>query len=129
MDYKNYKRLKEGPYQSVGILEGVYVFEILTGIADTPEYYRITKEEFDTYEQWKTEWITDLKTLYTIVNRKCICSGYNRTNFTPRNYHFDVAACTTCGHETVSEVGNIPLGNSYEVTCSQCGNTFLKLKE
>ncbi len=122
-------RLKEGPYQSVGILEDMYVFEILTGITDTPEYYRITKEEFYSYDHWKNEWITDLKTLYTIVNRKCIASGYNRTNFTPRNYHFDVATCEICGHETVSEIGNIPLGTPYEVTCSECGKTFTKLKD
>ncbi|GGH36024.1 hypothetical protein [Paenibacillus segetis] len=129
MDYKNYKRIKVGPYQSVGILEGLYVFEILTGIADVPEYYRITKEEFDSYDQWNTEYITDLKTLFTIVNRKCVCNGYNRVNPVPRNYHYDVAPCPICGHETVSEVGKVQLGTLYEVACLQCGNNFTKLKD
>ncbi|WP_435921382.1 hypothetical protein [Paenibacillus sp. DYY-L-2] len=55
MNYKDYNMLKEGRYQSVGILEEKYVFEIKTGIADVPEYYQITKEEFDTYDLWKDE--------------------------------------------------------------------------
>lgn len=41
MDYRNYKLLKEGRYQSVGILENTYVFEIKTGFANVPEYYQM----------------------------------------------------------------------------------------
>lgn len=130
MDCRNYKVLKKGRYQSVGILENTYVFEIKTGIADVPEYYRITKKEFDTYDQWKDEWITDKKTIYTIVNRKCFCSAYkNHGDHPPRNYHFAVVQCPECKIETVAHIGHLPLGARYEVTCPQCVTIFSKTKD
>ncbi|MFD1175934.1 hypothetical protein ACFQ3W_06385 [Paenibacillus puldeungensis] len=129
MNYRDYKRLKLGPYQSAGMIGDVYAFEILTGIADTPEYYQITKEEFDSYEDWSKEFITDLKTLYTVVNRKCICSGYLKTSDYRRNYHFDVAKCPECGYESVHHVGEIKLDMKYEVKCPSCNNAFFKIKD
>jgi hypothetical protein len=77
MRYTDYKRLKTGRYQSVGMFgDSIYAYEVLTGIADSPEYHQISKEEFDTFEIWTQEFITDLKKLYVIINRPVICSGY-----------------------------------------------------
>ena len=52
MNYKDYKRIKEGNYQSVGMFgDNIYAYEVLTGFADIPGYYQITKEEFETYDE------------------------------------------------------------------------------
>jgi len=54
MNYKDYKRLKTGNWVSVGkFSDKLYAMEILTGAVNAPEYHRITKEEFDTFEIWK----------------------------------------------------------------------------
>jgi hypothetical protein len=75
--YTDYIRLKTGRYQSVGKFgDDIYAYEVLTGIADTPEYHQISKEEFESFEAWSQEYITDLKKLYEIINRPVICSGY-----------------------------------------------------
>lgn len=77
MRYTDYIRLKTGRYQSVGKFgDDIYAYEVLTGIADTPEYHQISKEEFDSFEAWSQEYITGLKKLYEIINRPVICSGY-----------------------------------------------------
>ncbi|GIO33567.1 MULTISPECIES: hypothetical protein [Paenibacillus] len=77
MRYTDYIRLKTGRYQSVGKFgDDIYAYEVLTGIADTPEYHQISKEEFDLFESWSQEYITGLKKLYEIINRPVICSGY-----------------------------------------------------
>jgi hypothetical protein len=34
-------------------LHDSYMISIPTGIADIPEYFEITKEEFDTFEEWR----------------------------------------------------------------------------
>lgn len=74
MNRWDYKMLKEGPYSSVGIFAEQYAFEILTGICDVPEYYPITKEEFDTYDEWKENYD---KVVRDIKNRKLIYSSYH----------------------------------------------------
>ena len=33
----------------------IYAFEQLTGACDTPEYHQITREEYETAEQWVLE--------------------------------------------------------------------------
>lgn len=81
MDYKNYKMLKKGVYLSVGMLEEQYCFEILTGICDVPEYYPITKEEFDTFDEWKDSYDKIVK---DIKNRRLLCSAYLKDNSFPR---------------------------------------------
>ena len=73
MNRWDYKMLKEGPYSSVGIFAEQYAFEILTGICDVPEYYPITKEEFDTYDEWNENYD---KVVRDIKNRKLIYSSY-----------------------------------------------------
>ena len=73
MNRWDYKMLKEGPYSSVGIFAEKYAFEILTGICDVPEYYPITKEEFDTYDEWNENYD---KVVRDIKNRKLIYSSY-----------------------------------------------------
>lgn len=75
--YTEYVRKKTGRYQSVGMFGNtIYAFEVLTGITDSPEYHQISKEEFDAFETWAQENITDLNKLYEIINRPVICSGY-----------------------------------------------------
>lgn len=54
MNYKDYKRLKIGNWISVGkFSDRLYAMEVLTGAVNAPEYHKITKEEFDTFEVWK----------------------------------------------------------------------------
>ena len=47
--------------------------KILTGICNIPEYYPISKEEFDTFYKWKNDMD---KVIYDVKNRKLLCSGY-----------------------------------------------------
>lgn len=68
-----YSPLKFGCYCSVGLLNEKYVFEILTGICDAPEYYPISKDEFDDFDNWKDNTEHVVK---EIKNRKCIYSSY-----------------------------------------------------
>lgn len=75
--YTEYVRLKTGRYQSVGKFgDEIYAYEVLTGVTDSPEYHQISKAEFDSFETWTKEYISDLKKLYDIINRPVICSGY-----------------------------------------------------
>jgi len=75
--YTEYVRLKTGRYQSVGKFgDHIYAYEVLTGVTDSPEYHQISKAEFDSFETWTKEYISDLKKLYDIINRPVICSGY-----------------------------------------------------
>lgn len=54
MRYTDYERIKIGGFCSVGKFgEKIYAFEILTGIANAPEYHRISREEFDCFDDWK----------------------------------------------------------------------------
>ena len=54
MNYKDYQRLKTGNWMSVGkFSDRLYAMEFLTGAVSVPEYHKITKEEFDTFEDWK----------------------------------------------------------------------------
>jgi hypothetical protein len=47
-------------------LDESYMICIPMGIADIPEYFSITKEEFDTFEQWKH----DESKIMSIENRE-----------------------------------------------------------
>lgn len=54
MNYKDYKELKVGNWVSVGIFfDRLYAMEVLTRSACVPEYHNISKEEFDSFEEWK----------------------------------------------------------------------------
>lgn len=75
--YTDYVRLKKGRYQSVGKFgEDIYAYEILTGVADSPEYHQISKEEFDSFESWGQQEPMDMKKFYEIKNRPALCGGY-----------------------------------------------------
>ncbi|MDH6430567.1 hypothetical protein BSK62_23045 [Paenibacillus odorifer] len=75
--YTDYICLKTGRYQSVGKFgDNIYAYEVLTGVTDSPEYHQISKAEFDSFETWSQEYISDLKKMYEIINRPVICSGY-----------------------------------------------------
>lgn len=77
MRYTDYIRLKKGRYQSVGKFgDKIYAYEVLTGVTDSPEYHQISKAEFDSFETWSEEFISDLNKMYEIINRPVICSGY-----------------------------------------------------
>jgi len=65
MNYKDYKRLKTGNWLSVGkFSDNLYAMEIPTGAVNAPEYHKISKEEFDTFEIWK-----DSKKVTEIMHR------------------------------------------------------------
>lgn len=73
MRYTDYERIKSGSFCSVGKFGGkIYAFEILTGIACAPEYHRISRVEFDCFEDWKNN--GDI--LREITNRPVLCSAY-----------------------------------------------------
>lgn len=62
MRYTDYIRLKTGRYQSVGKFgDNIYAYEVLTGVTDSPEYHQISMAEFDSFETWSQEYISDLK--------------------------------------------------------------------
>ena len=54
-NYTNYKSIKLGNYCSVGKINNRYAFKIITSANSIPEYYPISKEEFDTFEEWKND--------------------------------------------------------------------------
>ncbi len=75
--YKEYVRLKEGGYHSVGKFgEDIYAYEVLTGFTDTPEYHQISREEFDSFEVWGGNDAMDMNKFYEIAERPVLCSGY-----------------------------------------------------
>ena len=47
----------------------IYAFEQLTGVCDIPEYHQITREEYETAEQWVLE---DDKVM-EILSRPILC--------------------------------------------------------
>lgn len=55
---------------SVGMFgEHIYAFEQLTGVCGIPEYYQITREEYESAEQWVLE---DDKVM-EILSRPILC--------------------------------------------------------
>lgn len=73
LDYKNYLPIKTGNYCSVGTIDGFYVFEILTGICNAPEYYEISENEFHSFDTWKED---HNFIVGEIKNRICVASAY-----------------------------------------------------
>lgn len=76
MTWQNYQQTKSGRLASIGILDGCYVMErkIQSGMAS--EFRKITKEQYDHYEDWKDD--------EAIINQmRCIdiwCIGYFLTS-------------------------------------------------
>lgn len=100
MTYKDFRMLKQYGESSVGMFgEKIYAYEILTGIGNVPGYYQITKQEFDSFDEWKSESIGELGTMYEVHNRKPLCSAY----------------------EYDTEVKNV----DKELICPDCGCDFL----
>lgn len=103
-EYRDYKEKKHGDYQSVGMFgDSVYAYEQLTGFANLPEYRQITKEEFETFEQWSKEDVKDLGVLADVRDRDVLCSTHK-------------------GETTITEIQK-------EVTCPICETTFLLPEE
>ncbi len=72
LDYKKYEYLKIGQMLSVGMIDEHYVMEILTGPTCIPEFFPISKEEFDSFDEWKG----DCKFIVEeIKNRECVASA------------------------------------------------------
>jgi len=95
MNYREYKMLKTGNYQSVGTIGNIYVYEVLTGFTDAPEYYQITKDEFDNYEEWKDKIDLIVKNIH---NRQCLCSAYaGRTEINPSHVLSEIKLCEIHG--------------------------------
>ena len=100
MNYRDYEMKKKGQFQSVGMFgNNIYAYEILTGFCCVPEYYQITKDEFDTFEKWSKEQITDMGKLSEIHSRGILCSGNQ-------------------GHSEIDVIGK-------EVRCPVCNESFL----
>lgn len=121
MNYKDYKRIKMGNFISVGMFgDNIYACEVLTGICDIPGYHQITEDEFNEFEDWKNEKITDFKTLYEVLNRTELCSGYR--GHTEIEIYAREVCCPNCGrHFLISECdGDIPQNISLEKICSSC---------
>lgn len=73
MNYKDYHCIKLGSYFSIGKFgENLYCLENLTGFASAPEYHKITKEEFDSFEEWKN----NKEIIFEIICRPAFCSSY-----------------------------------------------------
>jgi hypothetical protein len=66
----DYRELKTGCSSgfSAGIINSQYAISVPMGICDVPEYYPISKEEFDTF----LDWIENNKNLYEITAREPI---------------------------------------------------------
>ena len=122
MNYRDYKRLKVWDYQSVGMFgDNIYAYEVLTGFADIPEYYQITREEFDTYDVWKTETPGDLGILYEIVNRKPLCSAYKeRTEIKEFSMEY---TCPICGKSFLIGGGDISDNIDVSKICPVCNKS------
>lgn len=74
MSWRDYKTIKKGIYDNVGFHEGRYCYEVLTDIFDLPAYFPITKEEFDTFDEWKND---TNKIVKDIQNRPHLYSAYS----------------------------------------------------
>lgn len=63
MNYKDYKRVKTYSMYSVGYFsDRLYAMEFLTGAVCVSEFHKITKEEYDTFDEWKgTEKVMEIK--------------------------------------------------------------------
>lgn len=84
MTYKDFKVLKSGKKHSVGkFTDTLFAFEVMTGYGCVPEYRRISKPEFNTFDIWKN----DRDKIKDILNRPVICSGYEgHTEFDEKAY-------------------------------------------
>ena len=122
MNYRDYKRLKVWNYQSIGIFgDNIYAYEVLTGFADIPAYYQITREEFDTYDEWKTETPGDLGILDEIVNRNPLCSGYKgRTEIKGLSNEY---TCPICGKSFLMGGGDISDNIDVSKICPVCNKS------
>ena len=80
MHYKEYKAFAYGPWgSSVGMFgKHIHAYQNPTGVTDTPEYHKISKDEFGSYEKWKA----DADVIRVIVARPVFCSGHDgRSDF------------------------------------------------
>lgn len=55
MTWQDYKRIIHGRTSSIGILDGQYVMEATTQSGMCSNFYKLSKEEYDTFEQWKDD--------------------------------------------------------------------------
>lgn len=77
MNYKDYNCIKLGSYFSVGKFgEDVYCLENLTGFGFVPVYHKISKEEFDSFNDWRS----NKDKVFEIICRPVFCSGYDINN-------------------------------------------------
>lgn len=60
MTWQDYERMVSGKLVSFGLLDGHYVMERPIQSSMAFDFYKITKEEFDSYEDW---WMDEEKIL------------------------------------------------------------------
>lgn len=76
MNHRDYVKLRKGKNFTLGKFgDRIYACEILNAF-NIPEYHPVSKEEFDTFETWKDEQISDMKKLCEISKRNPICSAF-----------------------------------------------------
>jgi hypothetical protein len=119
MNERDYQMTKQYGYQSVGMFgDEIYAYEILTGFASIPEYYQITKQEYDTFDQWKDQNTGELDIMYEIHNRKPLCSAYK--DKTELNSISKELVCPTCGTHFLIDGGDIPKQIDITQICPVC---------
>lgn len=89
MNYKDYKRLKLGDWMSVGkFSDKLYAMEFLTGAVGIPEYHIISKEECDTFEDWKdTDKVMEInrRSAFGLALRDNSCLNFDEDTIINRN--------------------------------------------
>lgn len=73
MTYRDFKKIKQGKKYSIGkFSDELYALEEMTGYGCVPEYHKISKAEFNTFDIWKD----DQEKIKDILARPVFCSGY-----------------------------------------------------
>ena len=71
LNYKDYKGTKYGAMCSVGTINDILIFEMLTGFGCVPEYRVISEDEFNSFGKWSE------KKIHEILNREIVAGVYS----------------------------------------------------
>ena len=82
MTYKDFQSLKHDKKFSIGKFgDNLFAFETKSGYGCVPEYRKLSKAEFNTFDIWRT----DREKIKDILKRPIFCSGYEgETDFDER---------------------------------------------
>lgn len=117
--YKEYKELKHGDYQSVGMFgDSIYAYEQLTGFASIPEYRQITKREFETFEEWSKEEPSEHGILFDIRERELLCSAH-KDQTESKEIQMEVT-CPVCNTIFLLPKDDVPEQEDLYIVCPTC---------